>query len=342
MPGTRRGSAKDGGHIWDAHRLAVLLVVAIALAAGALFGLAWVAGFHGVLVALAHPRWVWIAAAIGAEALAYLSYTVAYRWFVGAERGARFEVSKAAAIVTTGFSVFVHGGGFALDREALRRSGLSEDEARRRVLGLGVLEYAVLAPAAAIAALLVFLGQDRVSGSLTLPWVIGVPVGAALALTALHFAARVRRWPVIGGPLGHFLDALGFVLRLFRSPFRNAPAFLGMLGYWTADIFCLWAALHAFYVHPPPLAQLIVGYATGYAVTRRTLPLGGAGVVEALLPFALGWVAISLAPAVLAVFVYRLLNLWLPMIPALAGIPTIRKLERSRVRGGRRRRARHA
>jgi hypothetical protein len=51
---------------------------------------------------------------------------------------------------------------------------------------------------------------------------------------------------------------------------------------------CLWSALHVFDGKAPPVAQLIVGYATGYAITRRALPLGGAGVVEALLSFALG------------------------------------------------------
>ena len=52
-------------------------------------------------------------------------------------------------------------------------------------------------------------------------------------------------------------------------------------------------------------------------------------MVEALLPFALGWVAIGLAPAVLAVVAYRLLNLWLPLFPALAGLPALRALGRS-------------
>src|SRR5581483_37824 len=92
---------------------------------------------------------------------------------------------------------------------------------------------------------------------------------------------------------------------------------------------CLWSTLHAFSAHTPPVAQLIVGYATGYAATRRALPLGGAGIVEALLPFALGWVKIERAPALLAVSAYRLINLWLPMIPALAGLPTLRRLERT-------------
>ena len=106
-----------------------------------------------------------------------------------------------------------------------------------------------------------------------------------------------------------------------------AFAFVGTLAYWAGDIFCLWATLHAFSAQPPPVAQLVVGYATGYALTRRALPLGGAGVVEALLPFALGWLGIALLPALLAVFTYRLINLWLPMVPALAGLPALRTLE---------------
>jgi hypothetical protein len=48
--------------------------------------------------------------------------------------------------------VFVQGGGFALDRAALEPTGLSGREARERVLGLGSLEYAVLAPATTLAA----------------------------------------------------------------------------------------------------------------------------------------------------------------------------------------------
>jgi uncharacterized membrane protein YbhN (UPF0104 family) len=84
---------------------------------------------------------------------------------------------------------------------------------------------------------------------------------------------------------------------------------------------------HAFSAHPPPPAQLIVGYATGYALSRRALPLGGAGIVEALLTYSLVWLKIALVPALLAVFAYRLINLWLPMVPALAGIPTLRSLQ---------------
>lgn len=312
---------------WPLHRLALLVTIAAALAAGALIGLAWTQGFRRTLTALVHPHWLWLGIAAVGELIAYAGYIAAYRDVAQADHGAELEVPKAAALVAAGFGVFVHGGGFALDRTALRRAGLSEREARRRVLGLGMLEYAVLAPATLVAAVVVVIWHRTISTSLTLPWIIGVPVGAAVALTALRYQDAIGRWPLIGGQLARFLRSLALVLTLLGSPLRHGLALLGALVYWAGDIFCLWCTLHAFSAHTPPVAQLVVGYATGYALTRRALPLGGAGVVEALLPFALGWLKIALLPALLAVFAYRLINLWLPIIPALAGLPTIRRLE---------------
>jgi uncharacterized membrane protein YbhN (UPF0104 family) len=190
----------------------------------------------------------------------------------------------------------------------------------------------VLAPAALIAAVVVLLRHDSISKSLTVPWIAGVPIGAALALTALRHRKTVGSWPYVGRPLSHGLRSLALVLGLLRSPRRHGLAFAGTLAYWSGDIFCLWAMLHAFSARTPPVAPLVVGYATGYALTRRTLPLGGAGVVETLLPFSLEWLGTPLGPALVAVFAYRLVNLWLPIVPALAGLPTLRSLERGRAR----------
>ena len=89
---------------------------------------------------------------------------------------------------------------------------------------------------------------------------------------------------------------------------------------WAGEVFVLWVCLAAFTRTTPSVAAVVVGYATGYALTRRTLPLAGAGAVEALLPFALVWVGYGLAPAVLAVFAYRIFNLWLPLGPAAVGL----------------------
>jgi uncharacterized membrane protein YbhN (UPF0104 family) len=310
------------------HKVAALVILAAVLAIAALTGTAWAAGFARVREVLLHPHWPWLGVAVVAEACAYLGYTLAYREVVRAERGVELDVPRAAALVATGFGVFLQGGGFALDREALKRSGLADRDARARVLGLGALEYSVLAPATVVAALVVLLRGLPISGSLTLPWIIGVPVGAALALTALAFKRRLagdRGWR---RAVGHALRALELVLQLVRSPRKYPFAFTGISLYWLGDAACLWATLHAFSAHTPPVAQLVVGYATGYAITRRGLPLGGAGIVEALLPLALGWVGIPLAPAVVAVLAYRVINLWLPMVPALGGISALAGLER--------------
>jgi uncharacterized membrane protein YbhN (UPF0104 family) len=312
---------------WATHRLLLLVVVAAVLAASALVGIAWSVGFGEALRRLAHPRWIWFLPAVGGELLAYLGYIAAYREVARVEDGAELAVSKAAALVAAGFGAFAHAGGFALDRAALQRAGMSKREAGLRVRGLGALEYAALAPATMVAAILVVLWHPGVSTSLTLPWIIGVPVGAVVALTALCFRGPIRAWPMIGGSLAHSLESLSLVLTLMRSR-RHLLGTVGALAYWGGDIFCLWAMLRAFSAQTPPVAQLVVAYSTGYALTRRALPLGGAGIVEALLPFALGWLKIALAPALVAVFAYRLINLWLPIIPALAGLPSVHGLER--------------
>ena len=74
------------------------------------------------------------------------------------------------------------------------------------------------------------------------------------------------------------------------------------------------------------MPALILGYATGYVLTRRSLPAGGAGIVEIALTFALHWVGLPFVPALVGVVTYRLFNFWLPMVPAVAVLPTIAEL----------------
>ena len=61
-------------------------------------------------------------------------------------------------------------------------------------------------------------------------------------------------------------------------------------------------------------------------MSRRSLPAGGAGLVEVLMTFALFWVGVPLAPALLGVLAYRIFNFWLPIVPALAVLPTVKEL----------------
>lgn len=319
-------------HLYKAHRLAFVVVTAGVLTFGAFTGLAWWAGFVRVYHRFVHVHWWWALVALGVETVAYLGYVVAYREVARAEDGAEFNLSSTAALVATGFGVFVASGGFALDEAVLRSAGVPERDARRRVLGLGALEYVVLAPAAMAAAIyVVVFHRPDIDAALTFPWIVGVPVGFATAGVLMLHRNRLKRHKGWRAHLSNAVEALHLVRSMAMQPIPYGLAFLGMAVYWAGDIACLWAALHVFFLQPPPVAVLVIGYATGYALTRRTLPLGGAGVVDTLLPLALVWLGIAFAPAVVAVVVYRFMNLWLPMIPALAGLPTLRAMSRRRI-----------
>jgi uncharacterized membrane protein YbhN (UPF0104 family) len=308
---------------------AVSLAIAATLAAAALVGVAWAVGFGEVATRLAHPHWVWFAVAFGGTAASLGGYTLADRELARADEGPTMPVHHAGALVATGFGLFIPRGGFALDQEALLDAGVPPREAALRVRRLGLLEYAILAPAAFAAALFLLVDGIRDHAGIQLSWIVGVPLGTVVTLALL----RHRSWMRGGGPfrraISRFLEALVRLGHLFVPPSRSGlGAAAGMSLYWAGDISALWACLNAFSGRPS-VSALIVGYATGYALSRRTLPFAGAGAVEALLPFALTWVGVPLAPAVLSVFAYRIFNLWLPLIPGTTGLLVLKRRHRA-------------
>jgi uncharacterized membrane protein YbhN (UPF0104 family) len=266
----------------------------------------------------------WLVICLGAELLGYVGYVLALRNIARVDGGPRLSFALAARTVVSGFGVYAAAhaaGGFAVDYWALRRAGLKRDQAIARVAGLGVLEYAVLAPVALVCALILLAdSNDHVQESMTLPWI----------------SSPKRRWHETGfeksgrlhESLAHAVSGLITLRLLVRRPVQHLPGLLGVVFYWFGDIACLWAALRTFSVHVSWPA-LVVAYATGYVASRRSLPAGGAGIIEVLMTFALVWVGLPLAPALAGVLVYRLFNFWLPIVPALALLPSITRLRRA-------------
>ncbi len=304
--------------------LPVLLTVGAILSLAGLVLITWIAGWDNVWRTLLAADWVFALVAPVAVAVSHLGYTLAYRKVAQADDGPQLSLREAVAIVTTGFGPVSPRGGFTLDAQELCKRGFSEEEASLRVRVLGLLEYAVLAPATFLAALYMLVRGMKAQAGLVQSWVIGVPVGGAIALITLAAYRRAGRPLTWWKPLRHGLEALEALLDLLRSWPGGAAASLGMAIYWAGDIAALGACLAVFAHRRGAVAVLIVGYATGYALTRRSLPLGGAGVVEVLLPLALNWVGFTLASAVLAVVAYRIFNLWLAMIPAVVGLRRLR------------------
>jgi hypothetical protein len=176
----------------DPAQHALLVLVGAGLALGAVIGIAWAAGFGRVLHELHHVDPIWLPVAFGMEVAAYFGYVVAYREIARVEGGPQLGLGRAGAIVAAGFGAFVIRGGFVVDRHALEDAGLDPRQARVRVLGLGALEYAILAPAAALAAVIILArGSTHPSLGFTLPWAIAVPLGFVAAFAALGLRHRV-------------------------------------------------------------------------------------------------------------------------------------------------------
>jgi len=307
--------------------------IAMALAAGALFGIAWAAGFGDVASRLAHPHWHWFLFALGGLVVSLLGYTVAYRELARVDEGPELPVHHAGALVAGGFGLFIPRGGFALDQEALLDAGVPPREAEMRVRRLGLLEYAILAPAALCSAIAILVDGEDISHTLTLPWLAVIP--GAIAAVWVSSPKRAARFADARGrgrirqALAHGVAGLAILRSMFVAPPREHG--LGLVGtalYWAGDIACLWGALQVFGNPRLSIPALILGYATGYVLTRRSLPAGGAGIVEIALTFALHWVGFPFVRALLGVVVYRMFNLWLPILPALAVLPHVNELRR--------------
>ncbi|HEY2354395.1 MAG TPA: lysylphosphatidylglycerol synthase domain-containing protein [Gaiellaceae bacterium] len=310
----------------EPQHLVALVILAGALSLIATIAVAWVAGPLAVAHVARHANAYWFPFALVGAFVAHVGYVFAYREVAHVDRGTKIGVLRAGAVVAAGFGMFFPRGGFAVDLEALEDLGVPTAEARIRVLGLGSLEYAVLAAGACTCAVILLLGgHDHAQRTVVLSWVIGVPAGTCLAILAVaHREWLCRGW--LGRILRPCLDAIYIVGLIVAAPRRHGfKALTGMAFYWAGEVFVLWVCLAAFTQALPSIPAVVVGYATGYALTRRTLPLAGAGAVEVLLPFALNWVGFPLPAAVLAVFTYRIFNLWLPTVPAVAGVIALRR-----------------
>jgi uncharacterized membrane protein YbhN (UPF0104 family) len=304
-------------------RLATMLGVQAVLYLGGATGMAYVGGFGAVEHTLQHPSSPWFAVCLAMIPVAFLGYYLGYRPIFRVETET-FDIDRPSrlAVVAAGFGGFLDHGGGALDRVALRAAGASEREARVRVTMLAGLEHGVLAlPCAVAAAVLVARGAHTPTPGFTVPWLIGPGVGFAVGWwTVRRFGPRFRR-----GRLGELLEAGHLLLTLVARPRLNAPAIAGMLAFWLADMVALWAAMAAFGFRMD-VGATIVAFGTAMIVTRRTGPLGGAGLLDVALPPTLWVCGAHWAPAVLGTFAYRFFTLWLPLPFALLGLPRLRTM----------------
>ncbi|MDX6647396.1 MAG: putative heme transporter [Miltoncostaeaceae bacterium] len=322
---------------WLLHSRRPLLIILLALLLGggtvALIGKA--ANYDTLLDAVREADKRWLVLCFAGELLAYAGYILAYRDCARVDGGPVLEFWLATRVVIAGFGAFVvatSAGGLAVDYWALRKAGQSRHQAIARVLGLNTLEWLVLGVAAWTASLVLFIGLGPdVPLGLTLTWLVVVPLCIAGGWWVSSPGRRERLTRIAEGAgrlRTAFADAVaGVVLvrRVVGRPTRYPAGVLGFPCYWAGHMLCLYGGLRAFDARVG-LPALILGFASGYAASALPLPAGGSGGIEGGMTFALTAVGVPLAPALLGVVAYRIFTFWLPMVPALAVLPTLRGL----------------
>ena len=315
--------------------LAVVAVAAGGSVATALV-LAVYAGWAKVVRLVFAPHaWIWLAVCLLSEVAAYFGYVLTLRDMARVDDGPEMDLAASAETVVAGFGVFAAtrgSGGFAIDYWALRRAGAGKRDAVSRVLALGFLEYTVLSLAALLASATLYWRLDgHAPDGVTLPSLTIVPcVLLALWATSPKRAGRLSRVKRGAGwwrrTLANWVAGGSNLRTLLLNPREHGLGVFGSGLYWAGDIFCLWAALQLVGGTRITGAALVLAYSGGYVLTRRALPAGGAGIVEVALSFALVGMGVRFVPALIGVLVYRLFNFWLPIVPALWLLPTIREL----------------
>jgi uncharacterized membrane protein YbhN (UPF0104 family) len=310
--------------------LLIALAALLELSAG--IGLAYVAGFSAVRAALNQFHWVWLVALVGALAISFAGYYYAYRGVFRVAGGPKLSGQQMRAVVAAGFGGFLAHGGSALDQYALQSAGAEEGEAKARVTALGGMEHGVMSIGGCACAIVVLAsGLSQPPADFTIPWAV-IPIPGFLIgfWVAERYRDRFRGRAGWRGTLGTFLESIHLIREMFAHPGRWGSAVLGMALFWAADAFAVWVGL-AMFGYQMNAAQLFVGFATGMVFTRRTGPLAGAGVLAVVLPVTIWASGAPLAVAVVGVFAYRVLALWLPMPVSLAALPTLRTMGKRRV-----------
>jgi uncharacterized membrane protein YbhN (UPF0104 family) len=300
--------------------------LALVLAAGVSLAMAIYAGVDRTEAAAKGVEPLWLLIALVGTAVSYAGFATAFQGTV--IRGAVRQMPRSLAIKLVAFGAAASSllGGYSVDRRALQAAGASRGDADVRVVTMSSLEYAVLAFAAWVSAI-ALLGDKHAEKAVTVPWTVGFPIGCLLALAAVTYirSPGSAAEGLLRRVAGITLDALAMLREQVRHPLRNRAAWAGIVLHWAGDLAIMWAALRCLGLQPP-LAPIILGYATGYVFSPRSLPLAGVGVTEALMPLALSWVGITLAHAVVAVFLYRGARLLVAVPPALIARPDVQRL----------------
>ena len=280
---------------------------------------------------LSQMNWVWAAAALLAAAFSYVAAAMSLTGFVPERLPFRRTVAAQLAGSFVKLVAPAAIGGIALNTRYLQKAGIRPGQAVASVgasqlaglaghllllfsFGLITGSHRALIPASALLGGLFLLWADAFARVVMQPreLPIGVLTAAVLALVVAA-VAPLRRF-VLGRLRSLFFGVVPRMLDLMQTPRKLVTGFGGILLLTLSFTACLDFSVQAF-GGTVSFSAVAVVFLTANAAGSAIPTPGGIGPVEVALIGALTVADVSPAVATPAVFLYRALTFWLPVLP---------------------------
>ncbi|CAM5384839.1 Flippase-like domain-containing protein OS=Streptomyces microflavus OX=1919 GN=HUT09_23835 PE=4 SV=1 [Streptomyces microflavus] len=268
----------------------------------------------GVLVEQA--EWGWVAAALGFSALSYVAAAMSLLGFVP-ER-VPFRKTVLAQVAGSFVKIVAPAaiGGVALNTRFLQRAGVRPGLA---VASVGASQLFGLGCHILLLGLFGYLtGTEKTPDSLTPSRTViaGLLTVAVLVLvvTAIPFLRKF----VVTRVRSLFAGVVPRMLDVVQRPQKLVTGIGGMLLLTGLFVLCLDASIRAFSgpdVTQLSYASIAVVFLAGNAIGSAAPTPGGMGAVEGALTLGLIAVGLPMEVAAPAVLLYRVMTLWLPVLP---------------------------
>ncbi|MFI0352065.1 flippase-like domain-containing protein [Actinomadura sp. 9N407] len=274
---------------------------------------------------VAGAEWWWVGLALAAAAVTYLAAAFMLMGFVP-ERlplGRTVLVQVAASFVKLVAPAAVSG--VALNTRYLQRSGVRPGPA---VASVGASQ--LMGMVTHILLLIVFGfvtgSADNATRDLAPSRTVVIVLLALAVLTAVALTIpRVRR--IVAGRLkSMFSGVVPRLVDVLQSPRKILTGLGGTLLLTVGFVVCLDASIRAF-GGSLPWTTVVVVFLTANAVGSAAPTPGGLGAVETALTVALTISGLTAEAATSSVLLYRLLTLWLPVLPGWAAFAYLQRKE---------------
>jgi uncharacterized membrane protein YbhN (UPF0104 family) len=325
------GGADGLPHELAPRRLLRRLLQVVALLAAIVLVVVFAPGLGEVRGRLEGAAVGWLAVAVVLEALSCGSYVLMFRAVFCPRMSWQTSAQIALSELAVGSLVPASGAaGLAFGAWILHRGGMPADRIARRSVAFFLIKSSVNFVAVAALGTLMAVGVVGPDRSL---WLTAVPAALSLAVIALVLAvprigpgrdpgpgaSRLRRAVVAARRA--VIGGTGEALEILRS--RDLSVVAGAIGYWAFDNAVLWATFQAVGADVP-IGIVLMGYLIGQLGGLLPLP-GGVGGIDGGL---IGTLIVYGAPAAqtaAAVFAYRLILFWLPLLVGAIAFATLRR-----------------